>query len=142
MGGIERFEDIEAWKAARELTKQIYSVSKEGQFSRDYGLQGQIQRATTSIMANIAEGFDGGSDREFIRFLGYSMRSASEVQSHLYVAVDQRYIDEREFTALYEKTVAVKSLVRGFIRYLRSEQMTSDIGRSSDIEPKTPNPEL
>ncbi len=142
MGGIERFEDIEEWKAARELTKQIYSVSKEGQFSRDYGLQGQIQRATTSIMANIAEGFDGGSDREFIRFLGYSMRSASEVQSHLYVAVDQRYIDEREFTALYEKTVAVKSLVRGFIRYLRSEQMTSDIGRSSDIEPKTSNPEL
>ncbi len=140
MGGIERFEDIEEWKAARELTKQIYSVSKEGQFSRDYGLQGQIQKATTSIMANIAEGFD--SDREFIRFLVYSMRSASEVQSHLYVALDQRYIDEREFTALYEKTVAVKSLVRGFIRYLRSEQMTSDIGRSSDIEPKTPNPEL
>ncbi len=142
MGGIERFEDIEAWKAARELTKQIYSVSKEGQFSRDYGLQDQIQKATTSIMANIAEGFDGGSDREFIRFLGYSMRSASEVQSHLYVALDQRYIDEREFTALYEKTVAVKGRVRGFIRYLRSEQMTSDIGRSSDIEPKTPNPEL
>lgn len=142
MGGIERFEDIEAWKAARELTKQIYSVSKEGQFSRDYGLQDQIQKATTSIMANIAEGFDGGSDREFIRFLGYSMRSASEVQSHLYVALDQRYIDEKEFTALYEKTVTVKSLVRGFIRYLRSEQMTSDIGRSSDTKRRTSNPEL
>jgi len=142
MGGIERFEDIAAWKAARELTKQIYSVSKEGQFSRDYGLQDQIQKATTSIMANIAEGFDGGSDREFIRFLGYSMRSASEVQSHLYVALDQRYIDEKEFTALYEKTVTVKSLVRGFIRYLRSEQMTSDIGRSSDTKRRTSNPEL
>ena len=142
MGGIERFEDIAAWKAARELTKQIYSVSKEGQFSRDYGLQDQIQKATTSIMANIAEGFDGGSDREFIRFLGYSMRSASEVQAHLYVALDQRYIDEKEFTALYEKTVTVKSLVRGFIRYLRSEQMTSDIGRSSDTKRRTSNPEL
>ncbi len=142
MGGIESFEDIAAWKAARELTKQIYSVSKEGQFSRDYGLQDQIQKATTSIMANIAEGFDGGSDREFIRFLGYSMRSASEVQSHLYVALDQRYIDEKEFTALYEKTVTVKSLVRGFIRYLRSEQMTSDIGRSSDTKRRTSNPEL
>ena len=121
MGGIERFEDIDAWKAARELTSQIYAVTCEGTFAKDYGLKDQIQRAATSIMANVAEGFDGGSDREFIRFLGYARRSATEVQSHLYVALDQHYIDEREFLALYEKTGAAKSLISGFIRYLRTQ---------------------
>ena len=121
MGGIERFEDIDAWKAARELTSQIYAVTCEGTFAKDYGLKDQIQRAATSIMANVAEGFDGGSDREFIRFLGYARRSATEVQSRLYVALDQHYIDEREFLALYEKTGAVKSLISGFIRYLRTQ---------------------
>lgn len=71
-------------------------------------------------MANVAEGFDGGSDREFIKFLGYARRSATEVQSHLYVALDQHYIDEREFLAHYKRTGAVKSLISGFIRYLRT----------------------
>lgn len=121
MSGITRFEDIDAWKAARELTSQIYAVTCEGTFAKDYGLKDQIQRAATSIMANVAEGFDGGSDREFIRFFGYARRSATEVQSHLYVALDQHYIDEREFLALYEKTGAVKSLISGFIRYLRTQ---------------------
>lgn len=121
MSGITRFEDIDAWKAVRELTSQIYAVTCEGTFAKDYGLKDQIQRAATSIMANVAEGFDGGSDREFIRFLGYARRSATEVQSHLYVALDQHYIDEREFLALYEKTGAVKSLISGFIRYLRTQ---------------------
>lgn len=121
MSGITRFEDIDAWKAARELTSQIYAVTCEGTFAKDYGLKDQIQRAATSIMANVAEGFDGGSDREFIRFLGYARRSATEVQSHLYVALDQHYIDEREFLALHEKTGAVKSLISGFIRYLRTQ---------------------
>jgi len=119
MGGIERFEDIEEWKAARELTKQIYSVSKEGQFSRDYGLQGQIQKATTSIMANIAEGFD--SDREFSEVLGYALRSTTEVQSHLYFSLDQGYISEHQFKSLYDHTLKVKNLISGFIRYLRGE---------------------
>lgn len=121
MSGITRFEDIDAWKAARELTNQIYAVTCEGTFAKDYGLKEQIQRAANSIMANVAEGFDGGSDREFIKFLGYARRSATEVQSHLYVALDQHYIEEREFLALYEKTGAVKSLISGFIRYLRTQ---------------------
>ncbi len=124
MAGIERFEEIEAWRAARELTKQIYTASKNGSFSKDYGLRDQIQRAANSIMANIAEGFDGGSDREFIKFLGYAMRSATEVQSHLYVALDQGYIEQREFESLYNLTIKVKNLTSGFIRYLRSERKT------------------
>jgi len=80
--GIERFEEIEAWKAARELTQQIYNATAQGKFSHDYGLRDQIQRAAVSIMANVAEGFDSQSNRAFIQFLGYALRSATEVQSH------------------------------------------------------------
>ena len=71
-------------------------------------------------MANIAEGFDGGSDREFIKFLGYAIRSASELQSHLYVALDRAYIDRTQFDILYELAIKVKNLTAGFVRYLRS----------------------
>lgn len=70
-------------------------------------------------MANIAEGFDGGSTREFLKFLAYAFRSATEVQSHLYVALDQGYLDQQAFKLLYDHGVKVKSIIRGFIRYLR-----------------------
>ena len=79
-----------------------------------------MQRATVSITANIAEGFDANSDDEFVRFLRYALRSATEVQSHLYVAVDQGYISGEDFTQLYDQATEVKSLIAGFIRYLKA----------------------
>lgn len=117
---IEQFEDIEAWQAARELVSEVYRVTKQGDFARDYGLRDQVQRASVSIMANVAEGFDSNSDEEFVRFLRYALRSATEVQSHLYVAVDQDYISQGAFDDLYKQATKVKSLIAGFIRYLRS----------------------
>lgn len=75
-------------------------------------------------MANIAEGFDAQSDAEFIRFLGYARRSASEVQSHLYLALDRQHITQEEFEELYDRTVKVKQLIGGFIRYLRKPPTT------------------
>lgn len=116
---IDRFEEIEAWKAARELTREIYALTRQEAFSKDFGLRDQIQRASVSVMANIAEGFDGRSTREFIRFLGYAFRSATEVQSHLYVALDQEYLMKNEFGNLYQQAVETKKLINGFIRYLR-----------------------
>ncbi len=124
MAGIERFEDIEAWKEARKLTKLTYALTREEPFSKDHRLCHQIQSAATSVMANIAEGFDGGSNREFVKFLGYALRSASEVQSHLYVALDNRYIGQDDFDSLYDLAVKVKNLIKGFIRYLRSQSRT------------------
>lgn len=117
---IERFENIEAWQAARELTRQIYKATAQGQFTRDFGLRDQVQRATVSIMANIAEGFDSQSNRSFVQFLGYALRSATEVQSHLYVALDQEYVSQDEFDSLYQQAVKVKNLIHGFLRYLRN----------------------
>lgn len=115
---IERFEEIEGWQIGRELTKLVYSSTKRGEFSRDFGLKDQIQRAAGSVMHNIAEGFDGGSNAEFIKFLRYSQRSASEVQSQLYVALDQAYIDQDQFDDAYALAAKAKAKIGGFIAYL------------------------
>lgn len=120
MAGIGRFEDIDGWKEARTLTKAIYQATRLPGFNKDLDLRQQMRRASVSIMANIAEGFDAASNREFVKFLGYALRSGAEVQSHLYVALDQGYMDQRTFDSLREHTVRVKNLIGGFIRYLRS----------------------
>ena len=118
MTAIARLEDIEAWQEARKLTKLVYALSNKGALARDFELRGQIRKASVSTMANIAEGFDGGSDPEFNRFLRYALRSATQVQSHTYVALDADYIDEAQFKTLFEKTCTVKRLITGFMRYL------------------------
>ncbi len=69
MSRIEKFEDLTAWQKARELTKRIYAVTRHGDFAKDYGLKDQIQRASISIMSNIAEGFERGGRGEFHQFL-------------------------------------------------------------------------
>jgi len=126
---IEKFEDIESWQVARKLTNDIYSYSKEERFNKDFGLKDQIRRASVSIMANtylpagtVAEGFDSKSNKVFINFLNYSYRSASEVQSLLYVAMDQKYILVSTFNELYKLCNQIKGLIGGFIKYLKSEK--------------------
>ena len=99
---IERFEDIEAWQLARELTRKVYGVTKKTKFTRDFGLKGQIQDAAGSSMHNIAEGFDSETNPEFVRFLRYAKRSCTEVQSELYVALDQQYLTNAEFQDVYD----------------------------------------
>jgi len=122
---IERFEDIEAWQVARTLARSIYEMTGQGKFKRDFGLRDQIQRAAISTMANVSEGFDSQSNRAFIQFLGYALRSATEVQSHLYVALDQEYISRDAFDDLYERAARVKSILHGFIRYLRNVERST-----------------
>ncbi len=116
--GIDRFEDIEAWQLARKLTRKVYSLTKKAKFARDFGLKGQIQDAAGSSMHNIAEGFDSETNPEFVRFLRYSKRSCSEVQSELYVALDQQYITNLEFQDVYDHAGRTRATIRGFIKYL------------------------
>ncbi len=99
---IERFENIEAWQLARELTQKVCRLTKNPGFAKDYGLKKQIQDAAGSSMHNIAEGFDSETNPEFIRFLRYAKRSCTEVQSELYVALDEEYISSGEFKYTYE----------------------------------------
>ena len=123
MQRIERFEDILAWQRARGLTKDIYGCAGAGRFARDYGLRDQIQRASVSAMANIAEGFERGGDREFLQFLSNSKGSCAEVKSHLYVALDQAYLTQPGFDQLYAKADEVSRLLGGFMSYLRQSHL-------------------
>ena len=116
---IERFEDIEAWKLARGLTQKVYHLTKKPGFAKDYGLKKQIQDAAGSSMHNIAEGFDSETNAEFIRFLRYAKRSCTEVQSELYVALDEKYISSNEFKDVYEHARRTRAAIRGFINYLK-----------------------
>jgi four helix bundle protein len=115
---IERFEDIEAWQLARELACKVYDLTKKTEFARDFGLRGQIQDAAGSSMHNIAEGFDSETNPEFVRFLRYAKRSCTEVQSELYMALDQQYITDAEFEDVYDHAGRTRATIRGFINYL------------------------
>ena len=121
---IKRFDEVEAWQLARELTRKVYELTKKGKFAQDFGLKGQIQRAASSSMHNIAEGFDADANTEFVRFLRYSRRSCSEVQSELYVALDQRYITKLEFQNVYDHAGRTRAAIRGFIRYSLNSKRT------------------
>jgi four helix bundle protein len=123
MSKIERFEDIVAWQKARELTKDVYARSRQGAFAKDFGLKDQVQRASVSIMANVAEGFERGGDKEFIQFLSMSKGSCGEVKSHLYVALDQQYLSPADFGSLYQSADEVGRLLSGFMGYLRQSDL-------------------
>ncbi|HRQ33860.1 MAG TPA: four helix bundle protein [Anaerolineales bacterium] len=124
---IEKFEDIRAWQQARELTNQVYDLTEQVRFSKDFRLRDQIQGAAGSIMHNIAEGFDDGSDAEFIHFLKYSRRSASEVQSEIYLALDRKYITREDVQKVYDMATTNKKSINAFIAYLRkSKRGTTD----------------
>jgi four helix bundle protein len=123
---IERFEDIEAWQLARELTRKVYGLTKKAGFETDYGLRRQIQEASGSVMHNIAEGFDSETNAEFIRFLRYAKRSCTEVQSQIYVELDEAYICAEEFADVYEQARRARAAVRGFINYLKKYEERFD----------------
>ena len=122
MGTIRRFEDLECWQKARKLANAIYDLTEEPRFARDFKLRDQIQGAAGSVMHNIAEGFDAGTNPEFIRFLKMARRSASEVQSELYLAFDRKYVTQEQLDGAYELATESKQLMNAFIGYLRKHR--------------------
>jgi len=122
MGKIERFEDIVAWRKARRLVQEIYRICNIQNYNKDYGLIDQTRRAAISIMANVAEGFARRTKKEFINFLGIAHASAAELQSHLYVALDQGYISNDEFKFIYTMVDEVSRIIQGFIKYLKNDK--------------------
>lgn len=127
MGTISRFEEIEAWKTARQLTNLIYELSGQEKFVRDYGLKDQIRRAAVSVMSNIAEGFESQTQAQFIRYLGLSKASAGEARSQLYVAQDQSYISKEQFDQAYDLADKVLRQIVRFIAYLESNPQSRRI---------------
>jgi four helix bundle protein len=144
MATFKKFEDTEAWKKARELTREVYRHSKVSPFSKDFGLRDQIRRAAVSGMSNIAEGFERGGTKEFMQFLAIAKGSVGELEAQLYVALDQSYINERGVRLSQETCQFDKAAHRrpdqlpSPIRYERCEVQ---IGSSGNSEPGTLNHE-
>ena len=119
MTKIGTFEDIDAWKKARILAKEIYKVTNVGNFSKDFGLRDQIRRASVSIMSCIAEGFERSGNKEFFQFLSIAKGSAGEVRAQLYVSLDIGYLEHDDFYRLYALSEETGKLIGGFMRYLK-----------------------
>ena len=122
MAAINRFQDLTCWQKARELENMIFQISITDRFSKDYGLKDQINRATGSIMDNIAEGFGRGGNKEFIHFLIISRASAYEVQSQLFRAKDRNYLDSLQFNTFFDKSNEVIASISSFVTYLRNSE--------------------
>ncbi len=130
MGRVERFEDVIAWQKARGLTRAIYQVTLQGAFARDYGLVNQIQRASVSIMSNVAEGFDRGGRGEFHQFLSTAKASCAETRSLLYVALDAEYFDQPTFDQLVTRADEVIRIVSGLRTAVERQRDEQRIPRS------------
>jgi four helix bundle protein len=123
MATIRKFEEIEAWQKARELAKEVFKVSNEGDFGKDFKLKNQINSAASSCMDNIAEGFGRGGRSEFVNFLSVANGSVNEVKSQLYSALDRKYITEAIFNSLYETADLTSNKIGSLINYLNKSSL-------------------
>lgn len=121
MTTAKRFEELEVWKRAKDLTNLVYKFSSDGSFSRDFGLQDQMRRAAVSIMSNIAEGFESQTQATFIKYLGHAKGSAGELRAQLYIARDQGYISEENFSEIFSLAEICSKQLARFIQYLESQ---------------------
>ncbi len=127
MATVQTFEELEVWQAARQLVKEIYAASKLKPFSFDRDLKSQRRRAATSVMSNIAEGFERGSRKEFVQFINIAKGSNGEVRSQLYLALDQEYVSEKKFGELQQSSVTLSRRIATFIRYLETCRMKTRV---------------
>jgi four helix bundle protein len=118
MSSIKRFEDLEIWKLARELSQEVYVLTLLKEFSRDFSLVDQSRKSGGSIMDNIAEGFERGGNKEFTYFLSISKGSCGELKSQLYRALDRKYITEEQFSKAYEKADKLGRKIHNLMNYL------------------------
>jgi four helix bundle protein len=117
---LTRFEDLDCWKEARKLVNRVYEAIKENKaFENDYRLKDQSIGAAISVMGAIPEGFARRSNREFIQYLFISLSSAAELQSHFYVALDQKYVTQETFDRIYQQAEKVGRMDSNLITYLR-----------------------
>jgi four helix bundle protein len=122
--GVRRFEELIAWQKARELTVEIYRVTRAGMFARDFGLRDQIRRAAVSVMSNIAEGFERHGTAEFHQFLVVAKGSCAEVRSQLYVARDVGYLPQQEFVRMLGMAEELARIVGGLRAALKESLNT------------------
>jgi four helix bundle protein len=140
-----RFEELEVWQRARELTRLVYDLSDQGAFARDFGLRDQMRRAAVSIMSNIAEGFESRTQRLFIDFLGHAKGSAGELRAQFYVALDRSYLTHDQFAAALRQAEICSRQIARLMQYLETQPNTSRVKEDAvvydlSLEPSTLNP--
>jgi four helix bundle protein len=123
---VRNFEDLNVWKQARQLTQEVYRLTKTEQFLKDFGLRDQIRRAAISVMPNIAEGFERGGNQEFVQFLYVAKASCGEVRSQLYVALDQGYTTANDSEKLLQLFKRLSGMLSNLISYLRKSEMKGE----------------
>lgn len=116
---VKNFEDLKIWQEARNLTKQVYSITTQDVIKRDYQLVDQMRRAAISVMANIAEGFERGGNKEFIQFLYIAKGSCGELRSHMTAAWDQGYTTKQQFDDLRTNAAGLSTMINNLIKYLK-----------------------
>lgn len=120
MPTITRFEEIDAWITARELTRMIYALTDQGNFAKDFGLKTQIQRASVSVMSNIAEGFESRTQAKFLDYLGHAKASAGEVRCQSYIAMDLSYLNQEQFKQVFDLADKASRQIYRFMSYLET----------------------
>lgn len=123
MSTIKKFEDLEVWKVARELCQDIFKLTLQVTFSKDFGLKDQIRDSSGSVMDNIAEGFERDGTKEFVQFLSVSKGSCGESRSQLYRALDRNYITKEQFDLLSQKTIDVGRKISNLMIYLKNTEI-------------------
>lgn len=118
----QEFEELNVYQRARELTNRVYELTRDGAFSRDFGLVDQIRRASVSIMSNIAEGFERGTNAEFVQFLYIAKGSCGEVRAQVSIAFDQKYISKDAYDNLTDRSRRISGMLGNLIGYLRQPQ--------------------
>lgn len=119
MASAKRFEELIVWQKSRELTREIYQETRDW---KDYGLRDQIRRAAVSVLSNIAEGFERGSNTELIQFLYIARGSAAEVRAQLFVALDTGYVERLTFNRLTDHAEAASAMLYKFIESVKSSK--------------------
>ena len=122
-----QFEDIEAWKTARELTRMVYALTNQGNFAKDFGLRNQIQRASVSVMSNIAEGFESRTQAQFLEYLGHAKASAGEVRCQLYIALDLKYLSQDQFKQVFDLADKSSRQIARFMNYLETHTQSRHV---------------
>lgn len=112
---------MEVWQLAREIVNDVYKLTNKNKFSKDFTLRNQIRSSSISILSNISEGFESGTDPQFARYLNIAKGSAGECRAQLYVALDQEYISKMEFEALKEKLIKESKKLARLIGYLKRD---------------------
>ena len=123
---VKNFEDLNVWKQARQLTQEVYRLTKTEKFLKDFGLRDQIRRAAISVMSNIAEGFERGGNQEFVQFLYVAKASCGEVRSQLYLALDQEYATANDSEKLLQSFKRLSGMISNLITYLRQSEMKGE----------------